>query len=61
MTPEWNRELQWIRVQVGIDENPRSQFEADENPIPFYEPPEWYKVLVLMFGSKIPTTGECPF
>lgn len=61
MTPEWNRELQWIRVQVGIDENPRSQFEPDETPVPFYDPPEWYKVLALMFGSKIPTTGECPF
>lgn len=59
MTPEWNRELQWIRVQVGIDDNPRPQFAPDEHAVPFYDPPEWYKVLTLMFGNS--TTGECPF
>lgn len=46
MTPEWNRELQWIRVQVGIDENPRVQFsEDDEFPVPFFPDPEWYKAI----------------
>lgn len=59
MTPEWNRELQWIRVQVGIEENPRPQFEDDEHAIPFYDPPEWYKVLTLMFGNA--TTQDAPF
>lgn len=59
MTPEWNRELQWIRVQVGIEDNPRPQFEPDEFAVPFYEPPEWYKVLAMMFGNA--TTAECPF
>jgi hypothetical protein len=44
-TPEWNRELQWIRVQVGLDENPRQQFEADASPVPFYSEPEWYRAL----------------
>lgn len=41
-TPEWNRELQWIRVQVGIEENPRPQFEEDEFAVPFYPEPAWY-------------------
>ena len=40
--PEINRELQWIRVQVGIDDNPRPQFEADPGAVPFYVEPEWY-------------------
>lgn len=43
--PEINRELQWIRVQVGIDDNPRPQFEEDEFPIPFFPEPDWYRVL----------------
>jgi hypothetical protein len=45
ISPEWNRELQWIRVQVGIDENPRPQFEPDDFPVPFYPEPEWYRQL----------------
>jgi hypothetical protein len=59
MTPTWNRELQWIRVQVGIDENPRQQFEPDADPFPFYTPPEWYSVLALMFANA--TTEDVPF
>jgi hypothetical protein len=58
MSPEWNRELQWIRVQVGIDENPRPQFSEDEHPVPVL-PPEWYKVLALMFVSS--RIEGCPF
>jgi hypothetical protein len=43
--PEINRELQWIRVQVGIEENPRPQFEEDEFAVPFYVEPDWYKAI----------------
>lgn len=59
MTPEWNRELQWIRVQVGIEDNPRPQFAEDETPVPFYDPPEWYKVLAMMFAE--PASEDAPF
>lgn len=45
VTPEWNRELQWIRVQVGIEDNPRPQFEPDPMPVPFYPEPAWYQEL----------------
>lgn len=58
MSSEWNRELQWIRVQVGIDENPRPQFTPDEHTVPFYDPPEWYRVLSLMFAEP---SEDCPF
>ena len=44
-TPEWNRELQWIRVQKGIDENPRPQFQPDDLPVPFFPEPQWYRDL----------------
>jgi hypothetical protein len=50
MSPEWNRELQWIRVQVGIDENPRPQFSEDEFPVPFFPEPEWYRELRALVG-----------
>lgn len=56
--PEWNRELQWIRVQVGIEDNPRPQFEPDPDAVPFYEPPEWYRALAVMFSAP---AEECPF
>jgi hypothetical protein len=42
ISPEWNRELQWIRVQVGIEDNPRPSFEEDEFPVPFFPEPAWY-------------------
>lgn len=45
MPPEINRELQWIRVQVGLEENPRPQFEEDTLAIPFYVEPDWYKAI----------------
>ena len=50
ITPEWNRELQWIRVQVGIDENPRPQFQEDDFPVPFFVEPEWYRELREFIG-----------
>jgi hypothetical protein len=50
MSPEANRELQWIRVQVGIDDNPRPQFEPDDCPVPFYPEPEWHKQLRELVG-----------
>lgn len=50
MPPTINRELQWIRVQVGIEENPREQFVPDDFPVPFYAEPEWYRALKGIVG-----------
>jgi hypothetical protein len=43
MPPTINRELQWIRVQVGIEENPRPTAEDDPGAVPFYVEPDWYR------------------
>lgn len=40
VSPTTNRELQWIRVQVGLDPAP-DQYKNDPDEIPFYYPPEW--------------------
>lgn len=37
-----NRELQWIRVQVGLDA-PREPYEPNPDDIPYYTEPEWLK------------------
>lgn len=37
-----NRELQWIRVQVGLLECP-PQYEPDANDVPFFTDPDWMK------------------
>ena len=41
-----NRELQWIRVQVGIlpyEDYPKPQLDPDA--VPFFVEPEWYRTL----------------
>lgn len=48
--PTINRELQWIRVQVGIEDNPCEQFEEDAFPVPFYAEPDWYRQLKALVG-----------
>jgi hypothetical protein len=40
--PSINRELQWIRVQVGIDPAPIVNVEEPYTSIPFYPPPKWF-------------------
>ena len=40
VTPQINRELQWIRVQVGLDPDPEP-YIGDPDGVPFYYPPEW--------------------
>lgn len=40
--PSVNRELQWIRVQVGLDPEPEPYVEPWD-AIPFYTMPEWLK------------------
>lgn len=55
IAPEWNRELQWIRVQIGIEDNPRPRFDPDPNPVPFYVTPDWYRELAALVGNA--TTG----
>lgn len=43
ITPTLNRELQWIRAQVGIDEPPPVFLDAFGD-VPFYLPPAWLTV-----------------
>lgn len=38
--PSLNRELQWLRVWVGIDPPP-PPFVADPHGVPFFTPPAW--------------------
>lgn len=40
VSPTLNRELQWIRVQVGLEEPPEP-FVEPERDIPFFEQPIW--------------------
>lgn len=40
MPPAANRELQWIRVQVGLDPPPVAP-AIDDDGVPFFWPPEW--------------------
>lgn len=42
VTPEVNRELQWIRVQVGLEPEP-VPYMPDEDAVPYYLEPEWMK------------------
>lgn len=44
VAPTLNRELQWIRVQVGLDEPPQPYEVGDD--IPFYIEPDWLKAAV---------------
>ncbi len=40
--PTVNRELQWIRAQVGLDPPP-PQYESSNDDVPFYIEPEWMR------------------
>ncbi len=40
--PMMNRELQWIRVQVGLDDPPPVSEEEPFTAVPFYLPPKWF-------------------
>ncbi len=51
--PSINRELQWIRVQVGCDEYPYPELE-DSDDIPFHVPPPW-------LTSTAIALADCPF
>jgi hypothetical protein len=53
-----NRELQWIRVQVGLD--PYCYPEPQPAGVPFYQEPEWYKTLKALAGEA-PPSEDCPF
>ena len=37
-----NRELQWIRVQVGLDPLP-PVYVDDPDAVPFHNPPDWWR------------------
>lgn len=39
-----NRELQWIRAEVGIDEPPPPSGGAEPGMVPFHAPPAWLEV-----------------
>lgn len=43
VTPTVNRELQWIRVQVGLDPEPEPYAPDDDAWVPFFTEPEWLK------------------
>ena len=51
-----NRELQWIRVQVGIDDPP-PLYSPNPDAIPFYSPPAWF----LPFMETNGNTNDAPF
>lgn len=42
LPPTVNRELQWIRVQVGLDPAPPVAEEQPFTDVPFYDPPIWF-------------------
>lgn len=41
--PTVNRELQWIRVQVGLEDAP-AQCDEQFNGVPWYDAPEWMRI-----------------
>lgn len=43
VTPTVNRELQWIRVQVGLDPDPEPYAPDPEMWVPFFTEPEWLR------------------
>lgn len=58
VTPMVNRELQWIRVQVGLLEAPPIYDPYDDpDAPPYYDMPGWMKTL----GSFGHDTTDCPF
>lgn len=40
VTGEVNRELYWIRVEVGLEPDPEP-LERDSSAVPYYLPPDW--------------------
>ena len=61
VTPEVNRELQWVRVQVGLDPEP-DPVERTDAGIPFYEAPEWARGLeVITSCTSTQTIQTAPF
>jgi hypothetical protein len=57
VTATVNRELQWIRVQVGADPYPYGEETALKihSDVPFWHPPSWLK------PYKEVARGQCPF
>lgn len=51
VTAEVNRELQWIRVQVGLEPEP-APYVPDEDAVPYYIEPEWMRCLRQSYNSK---------
>lgn len=44
ITPSMNRELQWVRIQKGIDPYPYGEFiEPPEDDVPYYPEPPWLR------------------
>jgi len=52
-----NRELQWIRAEVGIDPPPPECGGPEPGAIPFYDPPAWLAVDTPVICSN----GSAPF
>ena len=52
-----NRELQWIRAEVGLDDPPEPSGGAEPGMVPFYSPPAW-----LAVDKTVKSVDEdCPF
>lgn len=47
-----NRELQWIRVQVGTDELEDEERPEHDKEVPFHEPPDWLKPFMKKAGES---------
>ena len=53
-----NRELQWIRVQVGLEEAPPIANGSDPTGVPFHSPPDWLRPYLATTGND---DDSCPF
>lgn len=60
VTAAVNRELQWIRVQVGLDPDPEPTTMTDAG-IPWYTPPIWAVGIPMLDVVKVEEVDGCPF
>jgi hypothetical protein len=54
-----NRELQWIRAEVGIDPPPLPSGDVEPGMVPYYEPPRWLRLATN--DTTVKSGDSCPF
>lgn len=45
MLPSANRDLQWLRIQVGLDEPDWEDYVPDPEDMPWFAEPDWLRAL----------------